>query len=83
MEVQLTAREMFEKLGYELTGQDECFITYSKRALVDYDIVFCILEKCVEVVPSIKELPHTFSRIEMSLLKAINKQIEELGWDNE
>ena len=77
----MSAKDMFEDLGFELTGKDEYFITYSKRALVDYDIVFCVFEKCVEVVPSIKELPHTFSRIELSLLKAINKQVEELNWE--
>ena len=76
----MKAKEMFEELGFELTGQDECFITYTKIALVNYDIVFCIYEKCVEVVPTIKELPHHFSRIEMPLLKAINQQCKELGW---
>ena len=77
---ELEPRYMFEELGYELTGKDEEFITYTKKAIVHYDIVFCINEKCFEIVPFIKELPHSFSRIDLKLLQAINKQCEELGW---
>lgn len=30
----------------------------------------------------LRRKPHHFSRIDMDLLKAINKQVEELGWNN-
>ena len=36
--------------------------------------------KDIELIPKINGKDHYFTRVSISLLKAINKQIEELGW---
>ena len=38
---------------------------------------------CIEINPTVNGRPHYFVRLDKKLLKAINKQIEELEWDNE
>lgn len=72
----MKAREMFEELGFECDSY-EFTIRYYKE-FRDYDdesytldIVFRLIEQ---------KLFSDFD-IDMKLLKAINKQIEELGWD--
>ena len=77
----MTAREMFEKLGYEYT-EDNYFIFYQENTNkpVQYKIHFCKLEECVELMPQIDGRLHYFTRLNKKLLKAINKQVEELGW---
>lgn len=73
MEVQLTAREMFEKLGYKQQRFNSEEIDYYNSE-TDLYVWFCRRTKTIEV---------SFD-ITMDLLKAINKQVEELwGWDNE
>jgi hypothetical protein len=67
----MTAKEMFEKLGYK----EDFHIAYIKyyNEKEDKYIWFSKPTKTVEIMFD----------IDMDLLKAINKQIEELGWDNE
>ena len=71
----MIAREMFEELGFECDSY-EFTIRYYKE-FRDYDdesytldIVFRLIEQ---------KLFSDFD-IDMKLLKAINKQIEEMGW---
>lgn len=70
----MKAKEMFEKLGFECDS-NEFTIRYYKE-FRDYDdsytldIDFRLIEQ---------ELLSDFE-IDMRLLKAINKQVEELGW---
>lgn len=79
----MTAKEMFEELGYEYY-EDDGFNDYKKekRKLIEPDYIsFDRLEREFFVLNSSKNGKGT--TIDMPLLKAINKQIEELGWNNE
>lgn len=86
----MTAKEMFEKLGYSCDVSYEG-ILYSQyidlpngdvaNCQIDFDKVQKIVEK--EVRQAGFSMEHYNSRITFEELKAINKQIEELGWDNE
>ena len=78
----MTAKEMFEKLGYG--------VRYSKSE--KSNITFITVENDnVEIKISDKGLVifenkcNCFLGVctDFELMKAINKQIEELGWDNE
>ena len=77
----MTAKEMFEELGYE-SKEDNYFIIYQENTgkIVQYIIQFCKFEQCVELIPQIEGERHYFTRLNKKMLKAINKQIEELGW---
>ena len=65
----MTAKEMFEKLGYK----EDFHIAYIKyyNEKKDKYIWFSKPTKTVEIMFD----------IDMDLLKAINKQVEELGWE--
>ena len=67
----MKAKEMFEKLGYKLQ-MDYPYLQYHNLETDTY-IWFYGETKTIEIQFDIT----------MDLLKAINKQIEELGWDNE
>lgn len=67
----MTAKEMFEKLGYEEDFHFTYIKYYNKKE--DRYIWFYQETETIEIQFDIT----------MELLKAINKQIEELGWDNE
>ena len=76
----MSAREMFEKLGYDDYDKSHSAILYM-NSKEDIRIWFDIIEKTAEKYKqtsafNIQEIPITFNEI-----KAINKQIEELGWD--
>lgn len=76
----MKAREMFEELGYKETENDIYFLKYYKPCKLqnDKEIKFHKLDKTFTV----KDDNRTGYRwIDMQELKAINKQIEELGWD--
>lgn len=76
----MTAKEMFEKLGYEKTCHDEREIIYSIYsdnvfiAEIEFDLqnktFYCM---CSDIV----------MEVDMELLKAINQQVKELGWLDE
>ena len=77
----MTAKEMFEELGYKYC-EDDGFIDYKKekRKLIEPDYIsFDRLEREIFILNSSKSSKGT--TIDMSLLKAINKQVEELGWN--
>ena len=77
----MKAKEMFEKLGYEYIKEEDC-ITYKEKTntIVQYTFAFCKQEKVIEAIPEIRGKHHHFTSIDMKLLKAINKQVKELGW---
>lgn len=67
----MTAREMFEKLGFTLEVDVK---EYTKYKNGNCSIVFDKLTK---------EVLTLIFYINMQVLKAINKQVEELGWQND
>lgn len=76
-----TAKEMFEKSGYELK-KSRTYICYEKdECKIDSDytiaIEFNLMEKTVH---KIENTDCDIEGITTDELKAINKQIEELGW---
>ena len=80
MEVQLkSAREMFEELGYEVISKPNT-ITYRLNKGYFYYICFKLNKKTVYKSKGIcgKEVA---SSITTNELQAINKQVEELGWN--
>ena len=76
----MNAREMFEKLGYEEIFKQNT-ITYKKqKGCYFYYICFKLNKKTVYKSKGTcgKEVA---SSIDLEELQAINKQIEELGWN--
>ena len=80
----MSAKEMFEKLGYEnlMNRSDDDFLTYYKNEEDDdtgciYSIIFNKKTKQVA-----KTINNYFNYIDLQELQAINKQIEELGWND-
>ncbi len=72
----MTAKEMFEKLGYEIdtTRETENHLYYgSEYAIIDFDLERQDIYKYNK--------SGLRSPINMKLLQAINKQVEELGWN--
>ena len=78
-----SAKEMFEELGY--TFQDYSNLSYNSR--FQYEILdekwhefetvyFMLEEKTISINSYLQEVG-----INMKLLKAIQKQIKELGWN--
>ena len=65
----MTAKEMFKKLGYEYSNNGTQ-ICYSNDYEYEY-IWFYLDTKTIEVKFDIS----------LELFKAINKQVEELGWN--
>jgi len=71
----MKAKEMFKKLGYEEREETtsmtciKSYINYSRMDIVyfDYD----------------KQIDIGMRMLTLDLLQAINKQVEELGWNNE
>lgn len=76
--MKMTAREMFENLGYR-RSTDIDVIKYSKKLDDTFywiEVMFDLLEK--EIV--LDDNGYEAYIITCALLKAINKQCEELGW---
>ena len=74
----MTAREMFEKIGYR-RSTDIDVIKYSKKLDDTFywiEVIFDLLEK--EIV--LDDNGYEAYIITCALLKAINKQCEELRW---
>ena len=65
----MTAKEMFEKLGYDLMHNIEYQIMYY-NSIYDTYIYFYKTRKHIEIT----------NEITSEELQAINKQVEELGW---
>ena len=78
MEVQLkSAREMFEELGYEQENKNNVIYYFKKIRIPKSYIVYSI-----NFIIDTKEI-FINKNINMQELKAINKQVEELGWNND
>lgn len=79
----MTAKEMFEKLGYTRKLDSEKLI-YTKYLncrfiLCESEITFVLTEKEVELSDFYADFTKAYM-INNALLKAIYKQAEELGW---
>ena len=82
----MTAKEMFEELGYKVANDCEYYIFYKKPLIEnpeyekDYlHISFKKLDKAFIKTYGDDNSPEI---ITMQELKAINKQVEELGWND-
>ena len=73
----MTAREMFEKLEYtrSLDSKKLIYTKALKGTFHCFEITFDLTEKVVELYDD-----HEDYTINNALLKAIDKQAEELGW---
>ena len=79
----MSSKEMFEELGYEYYEDDgfNCYVK-EKGKLIEPDYIsFDRLERKFFVSRNSKYDNGT--TINIPLLKAINKQVEELGWLDE
>jgi hypothetical protein len=71
----MTAKEMFEELGYEYYYYSDCIeCEYNKHSLLHHKIGFDLEDKNYSIETKNEVI------ISKLLNKAINKQIEELGW---
>lgn len=83
----MKAKEMFEELGYEEKYEHTNIITYHKETLDGiYELLgieFVLNHHFVSMYRKVgnKFNYGAFNGIDKKLLKAINKQIEELGWN--
>lgn len=86
----MTAKEMFEELGYErkfvnnikIQCEDVILYTHKKQDLI---IQFNLFSQMVvyQMKNNMKEYDKIAIFITKELIQAINKQIEELGWNND
>lgn len=74
----MTAREMFEKLGYKKRAFDNC-IFYEKGSIMPHVIQFNLEYKIFESYTKCG-MANKIKSLTENELKAINKQCEELGW---
>lgn len=77
----MSAKEMFEKLGYELKKSDDREIWYlNKNTIpVETNITFLVQDKYFCIYK--KDICNPC--INNKELQAINKQVEELEWNND
>ena len=69
----MSAKEMFEKLGYEYELTEDNVIEYWKNVNgINYEIDFDLDIKKLSILWN--------NNITLKELQAINKQVEELGW---
>ena len=74
----MTAKEMFEKLGYELFIMSNNEICYMSKNH-EYYISFYLDDKVIQC--SENDAYNTSIAISIEELQAINKQVQELGWN--
>ena len=85
----MTAKEMFEEWGFYEKDEFPNIITYHKESSDGvYELLgieFVLNHHCISMYRKIgnKFNYGAFNGIDKKLLKAINKQVEELGWNNE
>ena len=77
----MSAKEMFEKLGYKEVNRQDKVAYFNKKDNVR--IRFYELHNQYGKSIQIEDDCHMSTFIGMKELQAINKQIEELGWNNE
>lgn len=73
----MTAKEMFEKLGYQRNIENEkiIYLIETKGSFYYQEIIFNLLQKVIVIDGNFIEVA-----IETNLLKAIDKQAKELRW---
>ena len=76
----MTAKEMFKELGFEQIRNDGYFIKYKKTdngidKIITFSIMFRYFDSKYGDYPF--TAPYEF---DIDTLKAVNKQVEELGW---
>ena len=69
----MSAKEMFEELGYKQISNNVNYIIYNFEEI--FELRFYLPQQEIEII----EKP-PFNTIDLGEIKAINKQIEELGW---
>lgn len=84
----MTAKEMFEELGYEykfisnkdINCENVILYTHSKQ---DLSFQFNLLSQivCMQIQNKFKDYDKVGLFLTKELIKAINKQIEELNWN--
>ena len=81
----MSAKEMFEKLGYEIDEQNNKEILYKMKWEISttYYVSFDLEHKWLEcfITSDSPFEPSKSYTIDIDLLQAINKQVEELGWN--
>ena len=81
----MSAKEMFEELGYELIRDCEFYLFYEKalkeNAEYENDYLHISFEKQDKEVIKTYGDDNSPEAITMRELQAINKQVEELGWN--
>ena len=73
----MSAKEMFEKLGYKQVNNDINYLIY------DLDGVFKLKFYKPQQDIEIEVIEDIYNTLDVEELKAINKQAEELGWLDE
>lgn len=81
----MIAKEMFEELGYDLDEENDKEILYKMKWEISstYYVSFDLKNKNIECYYFASDSPFTPAEsfaVDLDLLQAINKQIEELGW---
>lgn len=73
----MNAEEMFKELGYKRNVENEkiIYLIETKGSFYYQEIIFNLVKKIIVIDGNFLEVA-----IENNLLKAINKQCEELGW---
>ena len=82
----MTAKEMFEELGYEIKEKTSRYLRYLKKdseygsgAYIEFDLV----NKKIRLYTKTPNYNNNPRYADFNEFQAINKQIEELGWNNE
>lgn len=78
----MSADKMFEELGYKKVYENDVEILYQHKSRIlgddfEFELLFCKIPKMF-FHRGIER--HVSMGIEVELLKAINKKVEELGW---
>lgn len=73
----MNAKEMFEELRHQRNTENEkiIYLIETKGSFYYQEIIFNLVQKVIVIDGNFLEVA-----IESDLLKAINKQAEELGW---
>lgn len=73
----MNAEQIFEELGYQRNVENEkiIYLIETKGSFYYQEIIFNLVQKVIVIDGNFLEVA-----IENNLLKAINKQAEELGW---
>lgn len=74
----MTARDMFKKLGYKKRTFGDC-IVYEKGSIMRYIIQFNLKDKTFYSYTECG-MANSIKILTANELKAVNKQVEELGW---